>query len=282
MRSRVMRRMLPLGLLALVAGLSAMRASASAFPEPEVSFRAERLDAQQGRAPRTWRFPRERLTREEALLSQEAAVVARGAWESALWAFPRGTNPAQAFEDLRSQWGGAARFACSGRDCGESAIFAHEVFGVADLYGRDGEQHYALLTTEEGIGALYVSQRGTREVFAQLVWVASAQASAAPLPPPAETAASLAPGGRLRLVGEADVLEGWFRAFAEVQANSGDGLVLLVHRQGGAEALAQAEALAARLRTILAPRAVRAYGLGGAILGRGGPAFEVELWKITP
>lgn len=269
-----------LGGLAL--SLCALTASGALLPQPDSAFRAEQLEVAQARDVQTWRFPRERLTREEALLSREAAVVVRGVGERALWAYPRGTDPARAFDDLRSQWDGTPLFLCSGRDCGESAIFAHEVFEVADLYGRDGEQHYALLAMEGGIAALYVSQRGTREVFAQLVWVASAEASTAPLPSPEEAAAALGPGQRLRLMGEAAVLEQWFRAFAVVHAASAEGLVLLVHRQGGARALRDTEALAERLRASLAPRAVRAYGLGGAIPGRGGPAFEVELWEVTP
>lgn len=269
-----------LGSLAL--GLGALTAHGGSLPEPDRSFRAERQEAQQAGAARTWRFPRERLTREEALLSRESAEVVRGVWDSALWAYPRGTDPARAFEDLLSQWNGTSRFRCSGRGCGESAIFAHEVFGVADLYGRDGEQHYVLLTAEGGVGALYVSQRGTREVFAQLLWVTASEALPASLPSPLESAAALGPEGRLRLVGEAEVLQEWMMAFGEARGASDAGLVLLVHRQGGAEALSLTEALAQRLEAALAPEVVRAYGVGGAIPGRGSEAFEVELWEVTP
>jgi hypothetical protein len=222
------------------------------------------------------------VTQEEALLDGEAAITVIGPWQGTRWAFPRGTDPRRAFEDLRAQLPGTARFICAGRDCGSSALYAHEVFGVADLYGRDGEQHYALFEASDGMRALYVSQRGTREVFAQLIEV---QGEGPTLPTAAAARKALRETGRLRLQAPEAALKSWFSApeQAWLAALSGRWL-LLVHQQpidvGRAEAQAASQALAATLAQSLGAAEVRALGLGGAVAGRGAQAPEVELWRM--
>ncbi len=262
--------------------LALLSAEGLAAPSPASALRAEVVEVLDQGSARSWRLPQARVTQEEALLDGDAAITITGPWRGTRWAFPRGTAPRRAFEDLRAQLPGTERFTCAGRDCGSSALYAHEVFGVADLYGRDGEQHYALFEAPDGVRALYVSQRGTREVFAQLIEVRGRDPV---LPTAASARKAITETGRLRLQGPEDALRNWFTApeQAWLAALSGRWM-LLVHQQpqngGRADALATSQALAASLARSLAAAEIRALGLGGAVTGRGTPAPEVELWRI--
>ena len=130
--------------MAWLLALALLASEGLAAPSPTPSLRAEVIEVQDRGAARPWRLPQARVTREEALLDGRDAVTVTGPWQGTRWAFPRGSEPSGVFDDLRAQLPGTERFTCAGRDCGSSALYAHEVFGVADLYGRDGEQHYAL------------------------------------------------------------------------------------------------------------------------------------------
>ena len=248
---------------------------------PDSALRAELIAVQERGSAQAWRLPQARVTQEEALLDGQAALTVTGPWQGMRWAFPRGTEPGRAFEDLRAQLPGTARFICAGRDCGSSALYAHEVFGVADLDGRDGEQHYALFEASDGVRALYVSQRGTREVFAQLIEV---QGAGPALPTAAAARKALAETGRLRLQASEGTLRSWFTAPEQTWLATLPGRwLLLVHLQRGdegrADALATSQALATTPADTLGAAEVRALGLGGAVAGRGAQAPEVELWR---
>jgi hypothetical protein len=60
-------------------------------------------------------------------------------------------------------------FWCQARDCGESSLWANEVFGNAKLYGADNEQAYLLLRLaaprENTLVALYSITRGNRKAY---------------------------------------------------------------------------------------------------------------------
>lgn len=262
--------------------LAALGGEGQAAPAPDPALRAEVIEAQDQGPARSWRLPRARVTQEEALLGGDAAITVTGPWQGVRWAFPRGTQPGRVFEDLRAQMPGTQRFVCAGRECGSSALYAHEVFGVSDLYGRDGEQHYALFEASDGVRALYVSQRGTREVFAQLIEVRGRDPA---LPAAAVARKTLTETGRLRLQASEEALSTWFSAPEQgwLATLSGRWLVL-VHQQpeGGrrGDALAASQALAASLARSLGSAEVRALGLGGAVAGRGAQAPEVELWRM--
>ena len=261
--------------------LALLSAEGLAAPSPASALRAEVVEVLDQGSARSWRLPQARVTQEKALLDGQAALTVTGPWQGMRWAFPRGTDPGRAFEDLRAQLPGTARFICAGRDCGSSALYAHEGFGVADLYGRDGEQHYALFEASDGVRALYVSQRGTREVFAQLIEV---QGAGPALPTAAAARKALAETGRLRLQAPEDTLRSWFTAPEQTWLATLPGRwLLLVHLQRGdegrADALATSQALATTLAESLGAAEVRALGLGGAVAGRGAQAPEVELWR---
>ena len=266
---------------ALLVVMALLSGAGQAALAPDSALRAELIAVQERGSAQAWRLPQARVTQEEALLDGQAALTVTGPWQGMRWAFPRGTEPGRAFEDLRAQHPGTARFICAGRDCGSSALYAHEVFGVADLYGRDGEQHYALFEASDGVRALYVSQRGTREVFAQLIEV---QGAGPALPTAAAARKALAATGRLRLQASEDTLRSWFTAPEQTWLATLPGRwLLLVHLQRGdegrADALETSQALAATLAESLGAAEVRALGLGGAVVGRGAQAPEVELWR---
>jgi hypothetical protein len=113
-----------------------------------------------------------RLARAEDVTQGRSTRTVRGTLEGWTWAYPRGVDPADVFARLRRQLPDEAWFECQGMDCGISAIWAHDVFAVADLYGRDRRQQYAAVPRATSGGPtvvlLYVSERGTREVFAHL------------------------------------------------------------------------------------------------------------------
>ena len=60
-------------------------------------------------------------------------------------------------------------FWCKARDCGESSLWANEVFGNAKLVGADGQQEYLLLRLaapqDNSLVALYGITRGNRRAY---------------------------------------------------------------------------------------------------------------------
>jgi hypothetical protein len=60
-------------------------------------------------------------------------------------------------------------FWCQARDCGESSLWANEVFGNAKLYGADDQQAYLLLRLaapqDNSLVALYSITRGNRKAY---------------------------------------------------------------------------------------------------------------------
>lgn len=66
---------------------------------------------------------------------------------------------------------GQILFECKGRGCGSSNYWANTVFDRAILYGPEEDQHYILATMEGEATyyvAIYVAQRGTREIYSHL------------------------------------------------------------------------------------------------------------------
>jgi hypothetical protein len=163
-----------LRLLCLLAafGLAPAVPAAPAPSGMELDPRATVVEQSEEAVARLHDVPVGRLARAEDVTQGRSTRTVRGTLEGWTWAYPRGVDPADVFARLRGQLPEEAWFECQGMDCGISAIWAHEVFAVADLYGRDRRQHYAAVprATADGptVVLLYVSERGTREVFAHL------------------------------------------------------------------------------------------------------------------
>lgn len=102
----------------------------------------------------------------------DGQVSARGTVTGVTYQLPSERTSAEAFtaarEALQAQ-GAELLFWCQARDCGESSLWANEVFGNAKLYGADEQQAYLLLRLAEPksdtLVALYAITRGNRRAY---------------------------------------------------------------------------------------------------------------------
>ena len=102
----------------------------------------------------------------------DGQVPARGSVTAITYQLPVEHSSDEAFtaarEALQSQ-GAQLLFWCQARDCGESSLWANEVFGNAKLYGADNEQAYLLLRlaapANDTLVALYGITRGNRRAY---------------------------------------------------------------------------------------------------------------------
>ncbi|HSG87865.1 MAG TPA: DUF4892 domain-containing protein [Pseudomonadales bacterium] len=242
--------------------------------------------------------PVDRLARIEDFARGDVMRDVRGRSRSVTYAHPRGVSARAVYAHLRASLPEDVWFECAGRDCGESTYFAHDVFDVADLYGRNAQQFYVAVprTTSEGrqILMLYVSERGTREVFAHVEEILLAEGVEAPGPARGPSAvasmlqASLTRSGVARVPGDPFAADGSIAAasgplldgIAEALRGQPPGrrLWLVVHmaaKPGAMKAavdasLTRAETLRARLLERVPNATLSAFGAGGlapAVLG---------------
>ncbi|WP_426202918.1 DUF4892 domain-containing protein [Pseudomonas sp. TWP3-1] len=102
----------------------------------------------------------------------DGQVTARGQTTSVTYELPPEHSATEAFtaarEALQKQ-DAELLFWCQARDCGESSLWANEVFGNAKLYGSDEQQAYLLLRLAEPrdntLVALYSITRGNRKAY---------------------------------------------------------------------------------------------------------------------
>lgn len=102
----------------------------------------------------------------------DGQVSARGNVTSVTYQLPAEHTSDEAFtaarEALQKQ-GAELLFWCQARDCGESSLWANEVFGNSKLYGADEQQAYLLLRLaaprNDTLVALYSITRGNRRAY---------------------------------------------------------------------------------------------------------------------
>jgi hypothetical protein len=102
----------------------------------------------------------------------DGQVSAHGSVTAITYQLPVEHSSDEAFtaarEALQSQ-GAQLLFWCQARDCGESSLWANEVFGNAKLYGADSEQAYLLLRlaapAHDTLVALYGITRGNKRAY---------------------------------------------------------------------------------------------------------------------
>ncbi|MHC8365842.1 DUF4892 domain-containing protein [Pseudomonas sp. ZT5P21] len=102
----------------------------------------------------------------------DGQVSARGQTTSVTYELPSEHSSLEAFtvarEALQKQ-DAQLLFWCQARDCGESSLWANEVFGNAKLYGADEQQAYLLLRLaapkDNTLVALYSITRGNRKAY---------------------------------------------------------------------------------------------------------------------
>jgi hypothetical protein len=102
----------------------------------------------------------------------DAQVSGRGNVTGITYQLPVEHSADEAFTAAREalqQQGAQLLFWCQARDCGESSLWANEVFGNAKLYGADNGQSYLLLRlaapADNTLVALYGITRGNRRAF---------------------------------------------------------------------------------------------------------------------
>ncbi|EJM54519.1 hypothetical protein PMI29_05614 [Pseudomonas sp. GM49] len=102
----------------------------------------------------------------------DGQVSARGNVTSVTYELPPEHSSIEAFtaarEALQKQDAGLL-FWCQARDCGESSLWANQIFGNAKLYGADDQQAYLLLRLaaprDNTLVALYSITRGNRKAY---------------------------------------------------------------------------------------------------------------------
>ena len=111
----------------------------------------------------------------------DGQVSARGQTTSVTYELPAEHSSTEAFtaarEALQKQ-GAELLFWCQARDCGESSLWANEVFGNSKLYGADEQQAYLLLRlaapNDDSLVALYSITRGNRKAYLHVEQFAAA------------------------------------------------------------------------------------------------------------
>ncbi|WP_347904865.1 DUF4892 domain-containing protein [Pseudomonas purpurea] len=117
-------------------------------------------------------YPMGSIRKISGQLRFDGQVSARGQATSVTYELPPEHSSTEAFtaarEALQKQ-GAELLFWCQARDCGESSLWANEVFGNAKLYGSDNEQAYLLLRLaapqDNSLVALYSITRGNRRAY---------------------------------------------------------------------------------------------------------------------
>jgi len=117
-------------------------------------------------------YPMGSIRKISGQLRFDGQVDARGNVTSVTYELPPEHSATQAFtaarEALQKQ-GAELLFWCQARDCGESSLWANEVFGNAKLYGADAQQAYLLLRlaapNDNSLVALYSITRGNRRAY---------------------------------------------------------------------------------------------------------------------
>ena len=87
---------------------------------------------------------------------------------------PRDSDVDSVFTQLKQA---QPAFECEARACGRSNLWANNLYGIRQLYGRDRFQRYQAVALPGGWQTLYVIERGNQEIYAHLERVVDAQAS---------------------------------------------------------------------------------------------------------
>ncbi|MFK3800237.1 MULTISPECIES: DUF4892 domain-containing protein [unclassified Pseudomonas] len=116
-------------------------------------------------------FPMGSIRKISGQLRFDGQVASRGTASAVTYQLPPERSADEAFTAAREafqQQGAQLLFWCQARDCGESSLWANEVFSNARLYGADNGQAYLLLRLSpdsDTLVALYSITRGNRRAL---------------------------------------------------------------------------------------------------------------------
>ena len=155
----------------VLAALVLIAGSAQAAGELPIPQDAKVFDEQPAREQERV-YPLGALRKISGQLRMEGKVESRGQVSSTTWQLPPERSAGEAFTAAREALqadGGYPLFWCEKRDCGESSLWANEIFRNARLYGSDEDQSFILLRRSgddpDTLIALYAITRGNKRAF---------------------------------------------------------------------------------------------------------------------
>ena len=155
----------------VLAALLLVAGSAQAAGELPVPQDAKVFDQQPAREQERV-YPLGALRKISGQLRMEGKVESRGQVSSTTWQLPPERSAGEAVTTAREALqadGGYPLFWCERRDCGESSLWANEIFRNARLYGSDEDQAFILLRRSgddhDTLIALYAITRGNKRAF---------------------------------------------------------------------------------------------------------------------
>ncbi|MES2868051.1 MAG: DUF4892 domain-containing protein [Pseudomonadota bacterium] len=159
-------------------------------------------------------YPMGSIRKISGRLRFEGQVNARGQATSITYELPAEHSANEAFTAAREALqakGAELLFWCQARDCGESSLWANEVFGNSKLVGSDEQQSYLLLRraapNQNQLVALYSINRGSRKAYLHVEQLESSTDLGELLPTSATLQRQLKSTGELdlpKLTGEPD------------------------------------------------------------------------------
>lgn len=133
---------------------------------------AKLVEQQSAQAVTNYPVLRNRISKIRGRVRSQKDQWVNGTLSRKIYEIPTGHSSEEAFvfyQQVLQQRGVNEVFACSGRSCGPSNLWANDVFDVAYLYGYDSDQYYQLAQRDGGeYFVLYTVTRGNRKSYALL------------------------------------------------------------------------------------------------------------------
>lgn len=156
-----------LPLLALAWACTGQATPLDALAPADATVVDQRAGSQQDRV-----YPMGAVRKISGQLRMDAQVAGKGELSSFTWELPPEHGALQAFTQARTTLqasGAQVLYWCEARDCGESSLWANEIFGNSRLYGADEQQAFLLLRRaapdDNQLVALYSITRGNRRAY---------------------------------------------------------------------------------------------------------------------
>jgi hypothetical protein len=228
-------------------------AAALEVPAPEEATIVEqRPEVEQERL-----YPMGAVRKISGQLRIDQQVVGKGQARSVTYQLPPERTAGEVFastrQALRAQ-GAQLLYWCEARDCGESSLWANEIFGNSRLYGSDEQQAFLLLRqaapADDRLIALYSITRGNRRAYLHVEQFQSSTPLGELLPTPATVLRELRHSGSLDYPALGAVPEANWVALLARSLNQDSTLRLSISGQGAEawrEALVEQGVRSARL-----------------------------------
>ena len=204
-------------------------------------------------------YPLGALRKISGKLRMDGQVAARGEVHSMTYELPAGLTANDAFTHAREAFQGQGAhtlYWCQARDCGESSLWANDVFSNARLYGADEQQAFVLLRLaapeQDTLVAIYSITRGNKRAYLHLETFVAGEALGEILPTPATVLRELRSTGELDYSGlDGEPATAWVSLLARSLQMDGNLRVVISgsHAAAWRDALIGERVRAARLET---------------------------------